>query len=120
MMKHFFKIVAVGLFMTILVPLTPINASPGRGHNSLDVLRKQVTKLVQNNAVMLPELVDQVVTVGFLINARNELIVMDVNGDSASACAYVKQILNYNKVKYKQMRQLTRYSISIHLVDRKY
>lgn len=119
-MKYFLRIVILAIFIINAASLTPICASPVRGDNSIDVLRKEVTKLVQNNAILLPDIVDQVVTVGFLINARNELIILDVNGDSASACAYVKQILNYNKVKYNQVRQLTRYSIKIRLVDRKY
>ncbi|MEP6794146.1 MAG: hypothetical protein ABJB16_07460 [Saprospiraceae bacterium] len=119
MMKYFLRILILTIFIINVASLTPITASPERRDNSIDVLRKEVTKLVQNNAVLLPDMVDQVVTVGFLINARNELIILDVNGDSASVCAYVKQILNYSKVKYNQMRQLTRYSIKIHLVDRK-
>lgn len=119
-MKHPLRIILSVTFMTILSISTPINASPVRGNTSLDVLRKEVIKLVQNNSTPVPDVVDQVVTVGFLINAKKELIILDVNGDSAPACEYVKQLLNYNKVKYNQARQLTRYSIKIRLVSGKY
>ncbi len=119
-MKYFLRLIILALFIINAAFLSPISASPVRGDHSIDVLRKEVTKLVRNNFILSPDMVDQVVTVGFLINARNELIILDVNGDSASACAYVKQLLNYNKVKYNQMRQLTRYSIKIRLVDKKY
>lgn len=106
--------------MVSLAFSTPVNASPIRGNTCLDVLRKEVINWVQNNAIPIPDVVDQVVTVGFMINAKKELIILDVTGDSAPACAYVKQVLNYNKVKYNQARQLTRYSIKIHLVNGKY
>jgi hypothetical protein len=120
MMKYFLRKAVLSLFILNMILPTFGKASPVRGNNTIDVLRKEVTKLVQKKAILSTDFIDQVVTVGFMINARNELIVMDVNGDSASACAHVKQILNYHKVKYNQMRQLTRYSITIHLVDRNY
>lgn len=110
----------LAIFMISLAFSTPVNASPVRSNTSLDVLRKEVTKWVQNNAIPIPDVVDQVVTVGFMINAKKELIILDITGDSAPACAYVKQVLNYNKVKYNQARQLTRYSIKIRLVNGKY
>jgi len=114
-MKTFF-LAAITLTLTIISPLT---ASPGKGNNSLDILKKEVVQLFQKYAVQFPDIPDQEVTVGFLINARNELIVIDINGDSASACEYVKQVLNYNRVKYNQEKQLTRYTITIHLVKEK-
>ncbi len=111
-----FQLAAIILSLSFISPLT---ASPGKGNNSLAILKKEVVQLFQKNTIPFPDIPDQEITVGFLINARNELIVIDVNGDSASACEYVKQVLNYNRVKYNQAKQLTRYTITIHLVKEK-
>lgn len=110
---------AIILFSLNLSIATTVHASPGRVSTSLDVLKKEVTRLIQKNAIRLADMAEQDITVGFLINAKQELIILDVNGDSTSACEYVKQILNYNKVKYYQAKQLTRYSVTIHLINEK-
>lgn len=107
------------LFICLLVfPAFP-TISSAFGDNAMDSLsslRKEVLGIIKRNTGDFPDVHEQEVTVGFLINARNELIVLDVQGDSDSACEYVKEVLNYKKVKYKQARQLTRYSIKIQLV----
>ncbi|MEP6646412.1 MAG: hypothetical protein ABJC12_04935 [Saprospiraceae bacterium] len=110
---------AIILLTLNLFIVSGVNASPGRVNTSLDVLKKEVTRLIQKNKTRLADMPEQDIEVGFLINAKNELIILDVNGDSTSACEYVKQILNYNKVKFCQAKQLTRYSIKIHLVKEK-
>ncbi len=105
------------LFLTIslLFPsFIPVLAADGR--DSLDMLQKEVTGLFRKNAIPFPDIIDQEITVGFLINARNELIILDVDGDSTEACDYVKQVLSYKKVKFNQARQLTRYEIKLQLV----
>ncbi|MEO6133337.1 MAG: hypothetical protein ABIQ02_15965 [Saprospiraceae bacterium] len=106
------------LFANLLI-LSKINASSIRVNPSPDVLKKEVTKLIQNKMRLYENFSEQDVTIGFMINAKNELIILDVMGDSTSACEYVKQVLNYNKVKYQQARQLTRYSIKIRLMKPK-
>jgi hypothetical protein len=101
----------------MLSSLSPLFASSERDDNSLIVLKKEVTRLFHSNSITYPDIPDQDVTVGFLINARNELIILDVTGNSNSACEYVKQVLNYNRVKFNQEKQLTRYSLTIHLIN---
>jgi len=113
------KLFLPAFFLFLISLHSPLKASPERGDPRLDVLKKEVTKILQKNTDGLPEVAGHEVTVGFLINARNEVIILDVNGDSAAACEYVKQILNYNKVKFCQARQLIRYSVTIHLVSEK-
>ena len=100
----------------LLSSFSPIFASSDRDDNSLIVLKKEVARLFQLNSLKCPDNQDQDVTVGFLINAKNELILLDVTGDSNSACEYVKQVLNYNRVRFNPEKQLTRYSLTIHLV----
>ena len=102
-----------------LYPGTPLSASENKPENSVENLRKEVMQLFQKKNADFPDIQDQAVTVDFLINARNELIVVDVKGDSAKGCEFVKQVLNYSKVRYNQVKQLTGYTITIHLVKEK-
>lgn len=108
------------VFVLGLSIITPLSASDNKPESSLDGLRKEVIQLFQKKNADFPDLQDQAVTVDFLINARNELIVVDVKGDSAQGCEYVKQVLNYRKVRYNQVKQLTGYTITIHLVKEKH
>lgn len=85
--------------------------------DSLSILQRQVVHLFKKTAVPFPDIPEQDVTIGFLINARNEVIVTDVDGDSDAACDYVKEVLNYQRVKFFQPRQLTRYEIKVRLVN---
>jgi hypothetical protein len=103
-------------FLSIFFSLSLLNASPERGNNSLDVLRNEVVRLFETNTISFPDIKEQDVTVGFLINARNELIVLDISGDCTAACDYVRQVINYHKIKFIEAKQLTRYTITFHLV----
>ncbi len=109
----------VTILLLLLLPVS-LPAAPVKGNNSLVILKKEVESLLQKNICRFPDVRDQAVTVGFMINAKDELIVLDVDGDSASARDYVKEVLNYSKVKYCQAKQLTRYTLTIHLVKEKF
>jgi len=106
----------IAVISITLSSVSPIFASSHRDDTPLIVLKKEVARLFQLNNLKYPGDQDQDVTVGFLINAKNEIILLDVTGDSNSACEYVKQVLNYNRVRFNQEKQLTRYSLTIHLV----
>ncbi len=111
--------IPVTLFLLFLLPVSLL-ATPVKGYNSLVVLKKEVESILRKNISQFPDARDQAVTVGFMINAKDELIVLDVDSDSTSACDYVKEVLNYRKVKYCQAKQLTRYTLTIHLVKEKF
>ncbi len=95
---------------------TPVIAKSDNIADSLAALQREVVHIFEKNQIDFSGFDEQDVKVGFLINAKNELVVLDVNGESNAACEYVKKILNYQKVKYNQAKQLTRYTITIHLV----
>ena len=100
-----------------LLPFTTLlSAAPVKWSNSFEILRKEVMQLFNKTTLQFPEIPDQSVTVGFLVNAKNELIITDVNGQCETACEYVKSVLNFKKVKYSQAKQLTRYVITIQLI----
>jgi len=59
----------------------------------------------------------QEVELSFLLNAKNEIVILDITGDSDEVCNYVREVLSYKKVKFRQARQLTSYSIKIQIVS---
>lgn len=108
-----------GLFCLLLFQcllLVPANASPRHPSTSVADLKKEIFDILKNRNLNFLEKDVQHVEVDFLINARNQLVVLDVYGDSEAACEYVKEMLNYKKVNFKQTRQLTRYLVNIRLV----
>ena len=84
--------------------------------SSLDDLQKEIVDLITKYAAVHPyTFEDQEVQIGFLINANNEIVIQDVLSDSDDACAYIKEVLSFRKIKYPYARQLRLYTISIRL-----
>ena len=83
---------------------------------TIEELKKEIAALLKHKNLDFLEKDTQEVGVDFLINARNEVVVLDVYGDSVPACEYVKEELNFKRVKFKQTNQLTRYVIRFKLV----
>ena len=96
--------------------LSKVNATASGKPDTLASLQREVTQLFEKHKYDLPQVPPQEVELGFLINAQNEIIITDVRGDSDAACAFVKEVLNYKKLKFNNGRQLTRYAIKIHLL----
>jgi hypothetical protein len=84
--------------------------------DSLPSLQHEVVQLFEKYSRNLPLDKAQDVTVYFMINAKNEMVITDVQADSEDACEYVKEVLGYKKLKYNKARQLTGYSITLRLV----
>ena len=93
------------------------NTSPWT--DSIKALTREVTELFKKNQRDFPDIQDQQVIVEFMINAKNEIVVLDVTGESPIACEYVKKVLSYKKVKYNPSSQLTSFSVRINLVKEK-
>jgi hypothetical protein len=108
-----------GIISCIILILSfslPLTLEAGKRFTSVEELKKEIASFLKNRNLDFMEKDIQQVGVDFLINARNELVVLDVYGDSVAACEYVKEVLNYKRVKYKQARQLIRYMVNIRLV----
>lgn len=104
------------LFTAIVISFyNAVAASPEPNVGAPLHLQKEVMELFEKNKFKFPDIESQSVTVNFLINAKSELVILDVDGNSAVACDYVKEVLAFKKVKFAQLRQLTSYSITIHL-----
>ena len=110
-MRTFIFSVAMTIFAS------PLIAKGIHSNDSIASLRKEVLELFEMHRSDFPDLETQDVTGGFMINANKEIIVLDVRGESANACDYVKKVLNYKKVRYNPAKLLTPYSITIRLVS---
>ena len=81
-------------------------------------LQKEIKEIVSKKGLKNIGLDTQEVTVRFLINAQNEVVIFETIGDSDAACEHVKEVLNYRQVKFKQAKQLVPYQINIRFVQR--
>ncbi len=81
-------------------------------------LQKEIADLVKNHTLHNMDTDTQDVTVHFVINAQNELVIFDASGDNLSACKHVKDILNFRQIRYKQAKQLTPYIMNIRFVKK--
>ncbi len=79
-------------------------------------LQKEITNLVKNHTLTNMEADTEDVTVHFIINAQNELVIFDAYGDNEEVCAHVKDVLSYKQVRFRQAKQLTPYTINIRFV----
>ncbi|MDQ3015292.1 MAG: hypothetical protein M3R25_01020 [Bacteroidota bacterium] len=111
------KTILILLSLVVASFSADVQAAVNPSTSSLSALQKQIFNVFRRTDVSFPAIPEQDVKIGFLLNAKNEVIVTDVDGDSSEACEYVKQVLSYQKVKFNQTRQLTRYNITVHLIN---
>lgn len=100
--------------LTLLI--SPLKAKGNQRHDPIATLQKEVIQLFEMAPLEFSDREPQEVTVGFMINAKKEIIVLDVKGNSTHACDYVKKVLSYKKVRYNPAQLLTPYTITIRLV----
>jgi len=99
----------------IVFVIGPLSARTGSAMNT-DQLKKEIEGIVNKGTMKFMEADTEDVTIHFLINAQNELVIFDVIGDNEAACDHVKERLNYKHVKFKQARQLIPYEVNIKFV----
>ncbi|MBP7239861.1 MAG: hypothetical protein KBA14_06515 [Saprospiraceae bacterium] len=80
------------------------------------VLHQEISSLFKDRNLSFLANEAELVTVDFLINAKNEIVVLHTEGNSTAACNYVKELLNFKKVKFRQAKQLTPYTVNIRLI----
>jgi hypothetical protein len=107
---------ALTLLLSLILLVTgPVSATADT-HVNNDQLKKEIEGIVKKGTLKFMEADTEEVTVHFLINAQNELVIFDTTGDNEAACEHVKERLNYKQVKFKQARQLTPYEVNIKFV----
>ena len=95
----------------------PTFANEHKGPDPVSELKKEVIKLFEKHKGNFSGIEPQEITIGFMINAKNELVIVDVDGNSSAACDYVKKVLSYKRINYRQEKQLTGYTLKIQLVN---
>ena len=107
---------ALTLLLSLILFVTGPLAAKADSNANNDQLTKEIEGIFKKGTLKFMEADTEEVTVHFLINAQNELVIFDATGDNEAACAHVKEKLNYKQVKFKQARQLTPYEVNIKFV----
>jgi len=101
----------------MLMSFQPAHMHAGNTMNNAQ-LQKEIEGMVKKSSLQNMKEDTQEVTVRFLINAQNEVVIFETTGDSEAACAHVKEVLNYRQVKFKGAKQLVPYEITILFVKK--
>jgi len=91
-------------------------ANSSKPHSSVEQLRKEVAAHFKGQDLSFLDKNVEVVKVSFLINAKNELVISNVEGEDPDVCDYVKSVLNFKRVDFAPVKQLSRYAVEIRLV----
>jgi len=105
-------ILLLALCFAFVYPLQAHTIKP----RTVDQLRKEVAAFFKSKDLSFLDKNVEMVSVSFLINAKNELVIFNVSGDDADACDYVKEVLNFQKVNYSSAKPLAKYEVDIRLV----
>lgn len=124
MTPHSFKILNLSTMKTILLQMlfmsflivVPSSTDAGPRTSPTDILHQEISSFFKNRDLRFLENETEVVTVDFLINAKNEIVVLHLEGNNPAACNYVKELLNFKKVKFRQAKQLTPYAVNIRII----
>ena len=103
------------LFLSSFFAFLPSTEAAPR-KSTIDVLHQEISSMLSNRNLSFLDHDAEVVTIDFMINAKNEIVIVHTYGNSPAACDYVKDILNFRKVKYRQTKQLTPYVVNIRLI----
>lgn len=108
-----------GFFFLILwsiLALVPKQADAHHPYVTTQELKKEIAGMIKSRDLHFLQHEVEKVTVAFLINARNQLVILDVTGESPVTCHFIRKVLSYQPVHYQQPRQLTRYTVELRLV----
>lgn len=110
------------ILLSILVSISllgfpfTMEAGPLTSPSPTAILHQEISDLLKNADLSFLDSESETVSVDFVINARNEIVVLHTTGDNTHACDYIKKVLNFRKVKFKQAKQLTPYAVNIRLI----
>ncbi|WP_428740418.1 hypothetical protein [Tenacibaculum sp.] len=96
------KLFLVVLGMSMLTSFTAIanNETPSTTKKALSV---EIATLIGNSIPV--EVLQEVATeVSFMVNSKNEIVIIDVASENEELCAYIKSKLNYKKITTKNVK----------------
>lgn len=105
------------LLLFALSGLAPYTASGALRVEPLpNELREELESIMARKDLSFLDSDVAVISIEFLVNARNEVVILDVCGRDEKACAFIRNLLNYRTIKFTETKQLTPYSLDIRLV----
>jgi hypothetical protein len=111
------RLMTIFSLLAMIISFSPIaNAAPVDPSRSTQQLKKEISAIMHKQDLTFLQHPVEKVTVEFLINARNELVVLHVEGSNETTCEKIKEVLGHQEVRYQQPRQLMRYKIELRLV----
>lgn len=108
-----------GIILLLAISLAftlPVSANTTKPRSSTDQLRKEVAAHFKARDLSFMDNNVETVKVSFLINAKRELVISNVEGEDPDVCDYVKSVLNFKRVEYSSGKQLAKYAVEIRLV----
>lgn len=104
-------LLAVSLLLGI-----PAIAATDRVEPIAETLKHEIIDLLTHRDFSFLDSSVAIITVEFLVNARSEVVILDICGRDEGACAFVRQQLDHRNIHYKEKKQLTPYALTIRLV----
>lgn len=105
-------ITSMALMLTVLS--ASANSSPTSLANSKKELRTKIASLLGKQvAVNIEDGMDIVANISFMINSKNELIIISVDSKNSTVDACVKNKLNYKTVKVKGIKKGEVYEVPL-------
>lgn len=111
------RLMTIFSLLALLISFSPsANATPVDPSRSTQQLKKELSAILHKQDLTFLQQQVEKVTVEFLINARNELVILHVEGENETTCDKIKEVLGHQEVRYQQPRQLMRYKVELRLV----
>jgi len=110
------KPLTVTLLSASLLLGLPALAATDRVEPIAEALKGEIVELLTHRNFNFLDSSVAIITVEFLVNARSEVVILDVCGRDEAACAFVRRQLDHRNIHYKEKKQLTPYALTIRLV----
>jgi hypothetical protein len=111
------RLMTIFSLLALFISFTPMaSAAPVDPSRSTQQLKKEIAAIMHKQDLTFLQHPVEKVSVEFLINARNELVVLHVEGENETTCKKIKEVLGHQAVRYQQPRQLMRYKVELRLV----
>jgi|SRR5690606_23220407 hypothetical protein len=81
-------------------------------------LKEEIDRMLRSKDLSVLKAPTEEAKVIFLINARNELVILDVISDNDALCDMIRNTLSFKKVRYHQPKQLTSYMVTVRMVKK--
>src|SRR6187200_3040329 len=98
------KTILLQLLFAVSLSVFPSFMEAGPSTSPTTILHEEISGILKNADLSFLDNESETVTVDFVINARNEIVVLHTDGSNSRACDYVKEVLNFKKVKFKQAK----------------